>query len=481
MGATAWGALRGRVRRATAGKGLPAAAVCAAWLAGLFGADAAQAGRLELAPVAGLDVESFVIDAVALPGQPDRIVLLEYSGRVVIADRATGTSQVMLDSLVVGGEDLASVYGAGAFSIALAPDFASSGKFYVSANTRGWDNVLVEFTSTGGVADPGSQRRVLTIERHPQAEIGAHFGGAISFDDAGMLFMTTGDHNAPFGPGTDNPSRDVASRLGKVLRIDPAGDAYPDDPANNYAIPAGNPDFGPGADPALWAVGLRNPFKGKYDPVSGLFFVADVGEDAREEVDLIEPGGDYGWAVYEGSSPREGAAPPGLDLVDPVFDYDWSGGDARASITGGLVYHGPLAALDGRYLFGDYLGWGATGDGPPVWSLDVDGPGAPQARLWETTELSGDLARTMGFAQDEAGRLYLFDEDGDVFEVRSAAVPLPAAAGLLTAAAGLLAAAGTRRRGRPGRRDQAKAAGPRRAPPSICISSPVTMRASSAR
>ncbi|WP_339947842.1 PQQ-dependent sugar dehydrogenase [uncultured Albimonas sp.] len=425
----------------------------------------ARAGTLDLAPVAGLDVESFVIDAVALPGAPDKIVMLEYSGRVVVVDRALGTSAVMLDALVVEGQDLAGVANAGAFSIALAPDFASSGRFYVSANTGDRRNVLVEFASTGLAADPASQRRVLTLAGHPDGELGLHYGGAISFDEAGMLFMTTGDSNAPHEAGLGNPAQDLGSRLGKVLRIDPGGDAYPGDADNNYAIPAGNPDFGPGADPALWAIGLRNPFKGKHDPLSGLFPVADVGEDSREEVNLVAPGANFGWSAFEGSAPGAGALNPDLAPVDPAFELVWAGGGARASITGGLVYHGPLAALDGRYLFGDYLGWGAIGDGPPVWSLDFDGGAVAASTLWETTELSGDLARTMGFGQDGAGRLYLFDQDGDVFEVASAAAaaaPLPAAGAMLAAGAGLLGAAGLRRRrrGRAGRRRPCSSAPP---------------------
>ncbi|SFH97655.1 PQQ-dependent sugar dehydrogenase [Albimonas pacifica] len=424
--------VRGALRGAAAGTMLTAC----------LSAGAAQAGRLDLAPVAGLDVESFVIDAVALPGQPDRIAMLEYSGRVLVVDRAAGTTQVMLEAAVVDGVDLGASSASGAFSIALAPDFADSGRFYLSGATVDRRNVVVEYASSGLVADPASQRRVATIEARPDGRPGLHYGGAISFDDAGMLFLTTGDSNGAFA-GDAGPSQDVTSRLGKVLRIDPRGDAYPDDPANNYAIPAGNPDFGPGADPALWAIGLRNPFKGKHDPLSGLFPVADVGENAREEVNLIAPGGNYGWAAFEGSAPGAGDLNPEVPPLDPVFEYVWADSGARASITGGLVYHGPLAALDGRYLFSDLLGWGAIGEGPPVWSLAFEGGAVSAATLWETVERSGALSRTVGFGQDGAGRLYLFDQDGDVFEVASAlAAPVPLPAAGLTLATGLSAGLG---------------------------------------
>ena len=379
------------------------------------------------------------VDSAPVPGRPGAMLILnQATGRILLFDAATGTASVVLDKVTVDGRDLPTGYNRGAYSLALAPDFAASGQVYVSVATtlpaEAGDgtrvrnaNVVVRYDVDLATltADPSTQARIVTIP-HPLApRTGTHYGGAIGFDATGALLLTTGDTDAPFGDGQANPARDVTSLLGKIIRIDPTGDDSPDDPLNAYRIPPDNPDLGPGADPALFAIGLRNPFKGKVDLATGAFFVADVGEARVEEIDLVRPGDDLGWPALEGGDPVAGASNPGGRQTPPVFTY---GHDMGVSVVGGIVYHGRRnPALDGRYLFGDLVGV-AGANRMPLFSMAFDLLAGTVERpvRYDLSVRSGTLNALFGFGQTTDGRLFAFDGDGDVFRVSS--VPVPAAA-----------------------------------------------------
>ena len=223
----------------------------------------------------------------------------------------------------------------------------------------------------------------------------------------------------------------------------------PGDPLNNYRIPPDNPDFGPGADPALYATGLRNPFKGKVDLQTGAFMVADVGEGAREEINFVRPGDNLGWPAFEGPNAVAGVESSGGPAVSPVFSY---GHDIGVSVVGGIVYHGSRnGGLDGQYVFGDLLGVGGP-NRMPVFSYTFDLLSGAVDRLtrYDLSVRTGTLNVLFGFGQTDGGRLFAFDGDGDVFRVSS--VPLPAAGVLLTALYGSLSLWGLARAGMMGRR-----------------------------
>ncbi|MEM0944144.1 MAG: PQQ-dependent sugar dehydrogenase [Pseudomonadota bacterium] len=200
-------------------------------------------------------------------------------------------------------------------------------------------------------------RTIITIV-HPDDQARGHHGGWIGFDPAGNLFVTVGDGDAkPF----DDVSQDLSNPFGAVLRIRPVALSDPaslnGDLANNFTVPADNPFVGePGLD-EIYAYGLRNPFRGSIDPVTGLLIVSDVGEDSFEEVDVVRPGDNFGWPGFEGTEPFPGSplAEEPDPVADPLFVRAHSESPFNAlALVGGPIYRGDIAALKGRYFFIDF-------------------------------------------------------------------------------------------------------------------------------
>jgi glucose/arabinose dehydrogenase len=219
-----------------------------------------------------------------------------------------------------------------------------------------------------------------------------HNGGSILFGKDGFLYIATGDGGSSGDP--QNYSQNLGSLLGKMLRIDVNSKAN----GLNYAIPPDNPfKTTANARPEIYAYGLRNPWKVTEDRSTGKFWIADVGQNAREEVDILEKGGNYGWRVAEGKvcySPNNNCNRTGF--VEPVFDYGTSEG---RSITGGYVYNGTrLSAIKGQYIYGDYVSG-------TIWALKYD-EASKQATNTLLTRLVGSLS---SFGEDEAGELYLLN------------------------------------------------------------------------
>ena len=416
----------------------------------LASAAPASARTITLEPVVSGFGAGFVVDVTPVPGTEDKMFLTDFAaGAVSILDRSAGTVTPFLSGVTIDGTPVgATFFESAAFSLAPAPDFETSGKFYISANTTKTQNVVVEYTADPAALtlDPATQRRVVTIE-HPAFEAPEiHYGGAIAFGADGMLYMTTGDVGAPFGPGSENVAQDETNRLGGVLRVDLAGDDYPGDPENNYAVPAGNPDFGPGSDPALIATGLRNPFKAEFDPETGVLYIAEVGQTQRDEINIIRPGPlqpmNFGWPALEGTLPLTSSY--GLDgiLADPVYEYGQGTGPFEGfSVTGGAVYRGPVDSLDGLYFFADF-GPGDPSYTSPLWSflLDPETGDVSQLTSWGLDIAGGgSLGPVLGFGADGLGNLFIGDANGSVYQVTAATIPLPAPAFLLAGSlAGLL-------------------------------------------
>ncbi len=290
------------------------------------------------------------------------------------------------------------------------PPRASPGDIYLyySAKPGERRTVLSAFRLTGDShspadmrIDPASEQVLLTI---PQP-FSNHKGGQIAFGPDGMLYIGVGDGGSegdPNGNGQDIKDNLLAS----ILRIDVRKSA----PGHPYDIPPDNPfaQSPGGAKPETWAYGLRNPWRFSFDLQTGQLWAGDVGQNAYEEVDLIEKGKNYGWSVMEGFHcyrPPSGCDQAGLTL--PVVDYPHDGG--ACAITGGFVYRGAaLPGLQGDYIYADYCtgevsafpaAGARAGSRPPITVLRRQGP------------------RVLSFAQDGTGELYLLCDDGRIYRL----------------------------------------------------------------
>jgi glucose/arabinose dehydrogenase len=362
--------------------------------------------------------------ATAPPGDTDRLFLIEqHTGRIKILDLTTGviaaTPFLEIDGLRMGNEQ-------GLLGLAFHPDYATNGLFFVNltASEGGTTHIRRYQVSTDpDTADPGTAMTILTYNQ-PQS---SHNGGWIGFGpNDGLLYISSGDggggndnstgHTAGIGNGQDI----TGNLLGKILRIDVNGDEFPGDSSRNYAIPPTNPFVGTTGDDEIWAYGLRNPWRSSFDQFTGDFYIADVGQNNREEVNFqpaASPGGEnYGWRLREGTiaTPTGGVggpAPPGA--VDPVHDYGHVGApNGGFSITGGYVYRGPVESIQGVYFFADFIT-------SQVWSFRFGG-----GQLAEFTNRTAQLAPDVGsmnsiasFGEDAIGNLYVIDLGGDVFKL----------------------------------------------------------------
>ena len=204
--------------------------------------------------------------------------------------------------------------------------------------------------------DPGSREVLITWLS------GGHNGGSLNFGPDGMLYISSGDAEAPYPPDGLKTGQDISDLLASILRID----INHRDPDQAYSIPPDNPFVGvEGARPEVWAYGFRNPWRMSVDKPTGNLWVGDVGWDLWELVFKVERGGNYGWSIMEGSQPIHPDDDPGpVPITSPIVQHSHS--EAR-SMTGGHIYHGSrLAGLRGAYIYGDYT----TGR---IWGLRYDG------------------------------------------------------------------------------------------------------------
>ena len=351
-----------------------------------------------------------------------RLFVVDQVGVIWIISAGKRIEKPFLD-LRAKIEELNSFYDErGLLGLAFHPDFATNGRFYVSysgAPQTGlspdeWDHTtyISEFTVSANdpnQANPDSERALLTMDK-PGYNYEA---GHIAFGPDGYLYIATGDSVRDPGTEAGKFAQDTSSLLGKILRIDINGTA---DTGQNYLIPADNPFASGEGRPELFAYGFRNPYRFSFNvsevEQSPRMFVADVGQAMMEEVSLVEPGGNYGWPIREGttcfnpqnwSQPLESCRTGGLS--EPIIAYTHQG--ELSAIIGGMVYHGKaFPDLAGRYVFGD---WG-QGNGrlfvahPPVlgmgsWRIEeipVKIPGNPSG-----------IGQLLGLGQDEDGEIYL--------------------------------------------------------------------------
>lgn len=284
-------------------------------------------------------VATGLADAVDLEFASDgRLFVAERSGRVRVL-RSDGRLTTFLNL----GRAVDRSGGRGLSGIAFDPDFATNHFVYLDYTRkagagRAAHNEVVRVTARGNRAVPDSLRVLFRLDGQATPH---HLGGALEFGGDGLLYVTSGDNETPAR------ARRLDSHLGKILRISRTG-----------RIPASNPfyDRASGRHRAIWARGLRNPYKLSYSPALGAMFVTDVGEDRWEEIDRVERGADYGWPLREG---------PGVvrRLAAPVFAYrHGSSPTTGCAITGGVFYEPATstfpAAYAGDYFYADYCsGW----------------------------------------------------------------------------------------------------------------------------
>jgi glucose/arabinose dehydrogenase len=373
-------------------------ATALAALACLWAAATADAATLE--KVGEFEAPVYVTSD---PGNPERLFVVQRGGKIVVVEGGSKSTFADLSSVVsAGGEG-------GLLSIALAPDFDSSGRLFVDYTSAAGTEIHVaelRTTGDGGSAPLSTLRNLLTV---PHPEYLNHYGGQLQFGPEGMLFVSTGDGGG--GNDVNQNAQDLESGLGKILRIYPNSSSL-----LPYTVPSGNPFAGaPGSFKSIvWSYGLRNPFRFSFDRLTGDLYVGDVGEKRWEEVDSAAApgrgaGADYGWNCLEAEEEGEGPLDPQCaehspeEFVKPIFAYPHTGG--RCAIIGGYVSRDPgLAGLYGRYLYGDFC----SGE------LRSFNPASPAA-----TDRSEGLtvADLNSFGEDSCGRLYAVSGNGPVYRL----------------------------------------------------------------
>ncbi|MDH4044216.1 MAG: PQQ-dependent sugar dehydrogenase [Gemmatimonadota bacterium] len=332
--------------------------------------------------------------AVAPPGDGTRLFVVEKTGaiRVLRNDTLLATPAIDISSLVSKGSEQ------GLLSMAFHPDFATNGFVYVAyTDTLGTSKVTRYQASAAETIDPATAFEILSVLQ-PYTN---HNGGLVLFGSDGMLYVGLGDGGS--GGDPDGNGQNRASLLGTILRLDVDG-------GTPYAIPADNPFVGQaGVREEIWVYGVRNPWRFSFDRSTGDLYIGDVGQGAREEID-VQPaastgGENYGWNIMEGSICYGAATCSTVGLTLPVAEYPHSTG---CSVTGGYVYRGTdVPALQGRYLYADYCeGW--------VRSFTYFGGQAIEAAEWP--DLSPGTLVT-SFAEDARGELYIMTIGGALYRI----------------------------------------------------------------
>jgi len=372
----------------------------AALAEGCGSGDAAGLGPTEgVVPIGLQEVASglsFPVALTAPPGDP-RLFIAEKGGAVRIVKEGVLLPTPFLDlagRVSTGGEQ-------GLLGLAFHPDYAATGRFIVHYTDPGGNTVVSSFRVTGtdpDQADPASESVILTAEQ----PFSNHNGGGIVFGPDGMLYIGLGDGGG--GGDPEGRGQSLTDLLGDILRVDVGTDP-------GYTIPPDNPFVGrPDARPEIWSVGLRNPWRFDFDAVTGDLYIADVGQNAWEEVNVATVaagagrGANFGWSDMEGSHCYTAGCDPSRFTL-PVLEYSHAEG---CSISGGYLYRGAaIPDLQGHYFYADYCqGW--------VRSFRFQDGEATDQRQWRTLTPGGQVP---GFGRDAAGELYVLSAEGRVFRI----------------------------------------------------------------
>jgi glucose/arabinose dehydrogenase len=331
----------------------------------------------------------------------NRLFVIEQAGiiRVFESSPTVAESTVFLDistQVLFGGEQ-------GLLGLAFHPNYVINGYFFVDYVA---DNPLRTVIARYSVA-PNNPDQALKNSELVLLEVNQpfsnHKGGQLAFGADGYLYIGLGDGGSGGDPFGNAQNR--STQLGKILRInvDLASQG------RTYSIPPDNPYSGNalGYKEEIYAYGFRNPWRFSFDSPTGRLWVADVGQNQREEIDLVENGKNYGWNIMEGTLTYSSGSQIGLEL--PVWEYNHTEGIA---VIGGYVYHGStLTGLNSKYIYGDY------GSGK-IWALHYNGVTVPDNNLLADTGLN-----ISSFGVDDQNELYFCSLSGKIYLLRDNAIP----------------------------------------------------------
>jgi glucose/arabinose dehydrogenase len=355
--------------------------------------------RLDVQEVAsGLDNPVYL---TAPPGDP-RLFIVEQPGRIRVVEDGRLVARPFLDitaKVGYGGER-------GLLSVAFHPQYSSNGFLFVNYTDRNGDTRIERYTvsrSDRNAADPSTAKLILAIDQ-PYAN---HNGGLNLFGPDGMLYIGMGDGGSQGDPRGNAQNRNVL--LGKLLRINV-------DRGDPYIIPSGNPYARGGGRGEIWAFGLRNPWRFAFDRFSGLLYIADVGQNKFEEINVVPmsiANVNYGWNAMEGLSCYRSPVCRLPGFQRPVVAYSQEG--SNCAVIGGLVYHGrKIPEIQGQYFYSDYCNsW--------LHSFRYADGQLRDQHDWPV----GRLGSVTSFGEDAEGELYICSTSGRVYRIiRSAGRPM---------------------------------------------------------
>ncbi len=350
-----------------------------------------SSAEITLTPVAtGLSQPLYL----TAPPDDERLFVVEKTGRIrIVKDGALlATPFLDLSGSVSNGSEQ------GLLGMTFHPEYESNGFFYVDYTDADGDTRVVRYavsTADPDAADPASAKLILAVEQ----PFSNHNGGLLLFGSDGKLYIGLGDGGSggdPHGNG-----QDLGTLLGKILRIDV-------DEGDPYTIPSDNPFVGRAdARGEIWAYGLRNPWRFAFDTAAGLLYIADVGQNAWEEVNVVaaDVGGlNFGWNIMEGTHCYGASSCDQNGLTLPMLEYGHAEG---CSITGGFVYRGTLVpSAVGQYFYSDYCT-------SFLRSFSFEGGVVTGRADWEV----GGIGRVQSFGVDAAGEMYLLSSNGTVYRM----------------------------------------------------------------
>ena len=332
------------------------------------------------------------------PAGDPRLFVVEQQGKIQVVKNGRMLTRPFLDItdyVKAGGEQ-------GLLSMAFHPDYRNNGEFFVNFTDKNGDTRVERYkaTSNPDIADKSSRKLVIQIDQ-PYAN---HNGGHILFGPDNMLYIGMGDGGAGGDPRGNGQNRDAL--LGKMLRINVSR-------VEPYSIPDGHPFRAEGTGrPEIWSTGMRNPWRFAFDRVTNLLYIADVGQNEIEEIN-VEPanaaGLNYGWNTMEGDRCYRGNSCDRSGLTMPRVTYDHSRG--ACSVTGGFVYRGRrVPSIAGHYFYSDYCAGFLK-------SFRMQNGTVVDRRDWIP---SSSIGHVVSFGEDAAGELYIVSESGVVFRIAGA-------------------------------------------------------------